>query len=714
VNRWIGIFILSTVALCAGLLWLARKKRRGSDAAAAESTQPNKFAIGQPSKVEEQNAQTPDEAGVPQREAESLTVIAASPEKVAAESLPSASSLKTRIEVGAEVEGVQDRTFPIAECATPAPEAPSSLDLLHISREASSPPSAHVSSIEDDSVLIVTTNAPVPVLALWNPAPTADESEGVDDQGPVLQEAIATIQLVHGSESGSGVTAKKNADELQQPSNVAVMQAGRSRLQEAAEIIGPTGSIVLPGVSEVPPEPEESSVVLEAKPQEPPKYQALRARASVPPMTERKTPTPRLLAGEGPQLRVHIVFDRRGSSLRSLTLIPEWRAGMPLDLEVTGTHGDFALSRLGDSCEDVVLPEIGAALRSGVVWHGKGPERRWHWVLSGRELYVLSGDAGFHGFVSLPRLLLGADHVVLATIERRAEVKAALVQAGCGEPEIMDETTEGVPSGWLLFRHVKPTHSVPARDESDILNALRPVAEVEPHFVGGIQLAGRSWLFGHPPRICFTGDLGGNFEVRIDGQPANVSPDGRYTAPGWELEGRHSFWFAGRLRKYLLIRGTGHWNAWDAHDFGTGASICGPCTLPQSQACRYQVRVFVQNPVLVGAVPGQVFRCNLRADLGNKALLLYVPFAPVWALPVDDSHVNKRTARIVLAGGLQSVRRTQVKITGRSADPSIAAWCAVIKGAGRKGLPLATEEKGAVVLWREYRREAKQLWRKMR
>jgi hypothetical protein len=126
------------------------------------------------------------------------------------------------------------------------------------------------------------------------------------------------------------------------------------------------------------------------------------------------------------------------------------------------------------------------------------------------------------------------------------------------------------------------------------------------------------------------------------------------------------------------------------------------------------VRVFAQNPVLVGAVPGQVFRCTLRADMRNGALLLHIPFAPVWALPVDDSHVNKRTAHIVLAGSLQSVRPTQIKITRRNVDPAIAAWCAVIKCAGRKGLPLATEENGAAVLWREYRRAAKQLWRKMR
>lgn len=516
-SRWIGIFILPTVALCAGLLWLARKKRRGSDTAEAEPTQPYKFAIGQPSKVEEQTGQPLDEVRVPQREAEPLTVIVASPEDVAAEAQVSASSLKTRIEADPQAEGVQDGTVIIAECATPESEAPSLPDPAHISRNEGRPSSARASSIEDGAALIVITDARGPMFGLRNLVPTAHESEAPHDQEPVLQEAIPAIELVPAPDGSSGVMAEKNGAEMQQPSAGAATEAGGSSLQEAAEIIGPTGSIVLPGVSEVPgaptPEPQESEVGLETEPREPPKYHGLRAGTPVPRGAEPKAPTARPLAGQDFELRVHLVFDRRGSSLRSLTLIPEWHAGMPLDLEVTGTQGDFAVSRLGDSCEDVVLPDIGAALRSGVAWHGKGPEHRWRWMLSGRELYVLSGDAGFYGFVSLPRLLLGGDHVVLATIERRAEVKAAFMQAGCGEPEIMDETTERVPSGWLLFRHVRPTRWVPACDESDILSALRPVAEVEPHFVGGIHLARRSWLFGHPPRICLTGDLGGSFEV---------------------------------------------------------------------------------------------------------------------------------------------------------------------------------------------------------
>jgi hypothetical protein len=548
--------------------------------------------------------------------------------------------------------------------------------------------------------------------------PIASISEiGVAVEGKALQsgsnilpatpvtEAVTTAQPEHICLDANGPHSTKHTSSIED-SQIPVV----SKNESATAPLGAPAPVLTE---------EESEAASETKQREPPKYPGLRPTPSSVRKNKHKSPTPRFPTNQDSELhvRVHLVFDRRGRGLQRLSLIPDWHRGMTANIEVTGTQGDLMFCRLGDSCQDVILSDIGTALRGGVVWHGKGLVTRWHWVLGGRELYVLApgDDAGLCGFVSVPRLLLnlGAEHVVLATTERRAEVLAALTEAGCGEPVIMDETVEGVPAGWLLLRGVEPTRPVQSRDEADIMNALRPAAEIDPHFAGGIRLAGRTWVLGHPPRIRFTGDTSGEFEVKIDAESASVSPQGGYVAPGWDTEGRHSLWFAGRLRKYLLIRGTEHWNAWGAHDFGTGATICGPCTLPQSEACRYQVRVFVQNPVLVGAVPGQVFRCNLRADMRNDALLLYVPFAPVWALPVDDSHVNKRTARIVLAGSLQSVRRTQIKITGRSVNPAIAAWCAVIKGAGRKGLPLATEENGAAVLWREYRRAAKQLWRKM-
>jgi len=387
---------------------------------------------------------------------------------------------------------------------------------------------------------------------------------------------------------------------------------------------------------------------------------------------------------------------------------------MPADFEVTGTQGAFGFCQLGDFCQDVVPPDIGAALLGGVMW--QGPVPYWRWVLGGREIYVLArgDDAGLAGFVSAPRLLLGAEHVVLATTGRRREVLTALTQAGCAEPAIMDETVDGVPAGWLLFRGVTPTRPVQGRDEADILSALHPLAEIAPYFVGGIRLAGRTWLLGHPPHIRFTGDIGREFEARIDGKSVSLSSEGGYIAPGWDTAGRHSVWFAGRLRKYLLLRGKEQWNAWSAYDFGTGATICGPSALPRNETHHHQVRVPVHNPVLVGAVPGQIFRCNLRTDVQNDTLLSSVPFAPVWALPVDPLHADKRTARIVLAGCLQGVRPTPIRITDRRANRAVFGWCALINDAGCKRLALATEEDGAVALWQEYRRVAKQLRRKIR
>jgi hypothetical protein len=372
--------------------------------------------------------------------------------------------------------------------------------------------------------------------------------------------------------------------------------------------------------------------------------------------------------------------------------------------------------RLGDSCEDVTLPDIGTALRGGVAWRSKGSLPAWHWALGGRGIYVLArgDDAGLSGFVSVTRLLLGAEHVVLATEGRRTDVSAALTQAGCADPVIMDDTVQGVPPGWLLFRGVTPTRPVQGCDDSDILNALRPLAEIAPHFVGGIRLKGRTWLLGHPPRIHFTGEIGGEFKVEIDGESAFISPDAGYIAPGWDVEGRHSIWYAGRLRKYQLIRSIEQWGVWSAYDFGTGATICGPCTLAQDPKRRHQVRVQVNNPVLVGAEPGQIFRCNLRADMHGDALLLFVPFSAVWALPADALHADKRTARIVPTGSLQNVRTTPIKIGSRAAKRAVFAWCAAINEAGSKGLALATEDVGAVALWQEYRRAAKEIWGKIR
>lgn len=546
------------------------------------------------------------------------------------------------------------------------------------------------------------------------PSPRAYGLNVGRDLDPNLQEAAHATEWIHQAEGRPEVVAPAGI-EPHGLENDKASRTSENTENEGGTSVSPTGLPAPPrphGVSRVPtPEPGQLIAVPGIEAKEAPKYPGPRPAPSAPKANKRERQPLKFPADQDSELHmhVHLVFGRRGGSMR-LSVIPEWHLGLPDELEVTGTQGDFACCRLEKFYEDVAMPDIGQALRGGVSWRGKGALQRCRWVLGGRQIYVLArgDDVGLCGFISVTRLLLGAEHVVLATKESKADVLAALSQAGCAEPVIMDETMDGVPGGWLMFRGVQPTRPVQTLDEADILNALRPVADISPQFVGGIRLGGRTWLLGHPPCIRFTGDTSSELKVKIDGEPASVSSDGGYITPGWDSEGRHSLWFAGHLRKYLLRRGAEQWEAWSAHNFGTGATFCGPRTMPQNEARCHQVRVPIHNPVLIGAVPGQIFRCNVRTDVRNDFQLTFVPFAPVWALPADPLHADKRSARIMLVGKPQSVQSAQVKRSG------IAAWCAVIRDAGYKRLPLATEEQEVAVLWRAYRRAAKQLWRKMR
>jgi hypothetical protein len=295
--------------------------------------------------------------------------------------------------------------------------------------------------------------------------------------------------------------------------------------------------------------------------------------------TKGREKSPRLGSNaEAPlRLRVQLVFGR-GGNVESLALVPDRREGMPCEVRVAGAEGERHLSELRDDCyERILLNDPGGTLFRGAQWCGRGDASRWRWVLGGRSLYVFApGDqVGLRGFVSTARLSLHAPHVVLARAEQRDEVLAALAEAGCAKLEANDETMPGVPHGWLLFRDVIPTQAVPMRDECDILNALCPLHEVEPHFVGGIRLERLTWLAGFPPRIRFTGDVEPGFRVMIDDHPAPRAHDDAFEAPNWDAPREHCLWFGDKTVTYALRPMDEQWDCWQAHDFGTGAAICG-------------------------------------------------------------------------------------------------------------------------------------------
>jgi hypothetical protein len=416
------------------------------------------------------------------------------------------------------------------------------------------------------------------------------------------------------------------------------------------------------------------------------------------------------------RLRVQIIFGRSGG-LKTLALVPDRREGMPDEIEITGSQGELHLAELRDDCyEPVPLVNASHALSQSVEWHGVGDARRWRWVLGGRELYVLApGDEfGLSGFLSTARLRLNFPHAILVAERLRNEVLTALVEAGCASPELSVDRTTGVPSGWLLFRDVVPTRAVPMHEEAHILNALCPLSDIEPHFVGGIRLERRTWLAGFPPRLRLTGAFSDEFCVMIDGLRAQTVSDGAFEAPGWDDPTEHCLWFGGRTEMYALRTMDENWEPWNAHDFGRGAAICGAATYHVVGAPRHQVPVPVANPLLLGARPGEVFLCHARDDVHCETVLALPPFAPVWALPFDAAHADKQSARILLLHPIIPVSDIPIPAGNRTASRALLTWISAIRDAACKGLLFAVDSEESRVLWRSYRNAAKRLRRKMR
>ena len=494
-------------------------------------------------------------------------------------------------------------------------------------------------------------------------------------------------------------------------------------VQPDAVTITPSESVILSTVKEEEPiaetlqqeAPEEADIATR-----PPTYHPTAPAAPTAPTRPPRPPRPTNAHGKQNgnadlRLRVQLVFGR-GGVVKSLALAPDRRDGMPIEVEITGTQGELHLTELRDDCyEPVMLADASNALLQGVEWRGRGDARRWRWVLGSRELYVLApGDEfGLHGFVSTARLWLNARHVVLATKQLREEVLSALAKAGCATPEISDDTTPGVPSGWLVFRDVMPTRAVPMRDDRDILNSLCPAHEIEPHYVGGIRLERNTWLAGFPPRIRFTGEFANGFQVKIDGHAAQPASDGAFEAPGWNSEGEHRLWFGDQAETYSLKTMDEAWEQWHAHDFGTGAAICGAGTCQVDATRQRQVRVPVSNLLLIGARPGEIFHCQSRNDVRCESILAMVSFMPVWALPLDPAHADKESAQILLFHPSEPLTDIQMPVGNRAAIRKLRVWISAIREAGCKGLALAPADEQTKALWRRYRVMAKQLRRRM-
>jgi hypothetical protein len=424
-------------------------------------------------------------------------------------------------------------------------------------------------------------------------------------------------------------------------------------------------------------------------------------------------------------VELRVLFER-GDSLR-VTLLPRRSPGLPDELTVWAPSGGTVdlVALQEDWYQDIDPQNLGALLLEGVLWRDEATGQEW--LLSGREIFVLASGTVHRGLVSCPRLVLGREHAVLCTTARLAEVEAVLREAGCESWRTLDDN-DGAPRGWVLLRHVLPRRPIPWTDNSDILNVLRPLPQIEIVLEGGICLGYASWLAEHPPSIRVYGDPDHTGAVQIDGQNASVSADGRYIAPRWDSVGPHQVWCNGATRTYSLVRREPPSQSWVAFSFPTPSAhggriaICGPLvrafTGPQAggeeAAMSEVIQVPPANPILLGSVPGQVVVTHARPDIRGAECIVSSPFAPVWAIPAQPLHCDKRESRVCLVGEPLPPGEASGEVTARISRPSIEQWCSAIRDAGRKGLAVEPADPAVAELWRRYRRYARDLWRRLR
>ncbi len=435
-------------------------------------------------------------------------------------------------------------------------------------------------------------------------------------------------------------------------------------------------------------------------------------------------------------IEVRLLFERAGFC--RVSLLPRRGPEMPAEFTVVGSGDPPELLALQDEWyQDVLLPDLESLLRDGIEWAGTLPDGcPARLSLSGRDLYVLARHNELNGFVSTPRLILDEEHVVLCTAERLSEVRAAITLTESPEPALLNSDS-GIPSGWVGLRGVVPRRPIAPSPDGDLLDAIRPLAQVVIALEGGIRIDRQTWLSGFPPTIRLLGETSARPMITIDGQEATLAANGGYVVPGWDSPGEHSIWCTSSSRTYGIRSGAEDWEPWDAYAWSLGEpsasgmqsrpGICGVLIRPPRVArpdCHATV-VIASNPILIGPRPGDLEMCAERDDLRAGLCVGFPWFEPVWAIPANALHCDRRAARVLLIGpprpvegGHQSTMHRSARGGGRaSRQPSrggVYEWCAVILTASRKGLLTEPSRPDIADLWSAYRRSARAILRRWR
>jgi hypothetical protein len=405
------------------------------------------------------------------------------------------------------------------------------------------------------------------------------------------------------------------------------------------------------------------------------------------------------------EIRVCLRFDRSGGFCE-IGLLPERAPELEDEVEVKSGGTTLRLVGEEDWYQEIRPQNIGESLRHGLELKTKfGDQRRARWLLSGRDIYVIASHPRVSYRVSTSRLALSRSHVVLCVPEKLQQVEDILNEAGCQGYTKLDES-HGVPAGWVGLNGVLPTKAIQLEAGTDPLYAIKPAPDIEIELEGGVRLRNQVWLAGYPPRINLFGQVTSSVKFLIDDKEAHQTEGGSFLVDGYDLPGQHFAYCEGLScsRSYSIEEPPDSWLAWPAYQYGQ-VDICGPLVRPAPRATRRNaVTVPMSNPILLGAEPGQIFRCSTRSVQRWKG---YVPFDVVWALPALPLICNKKTARILQFANAPC-------IFSRDHRQQSLGWCNAILDASRKGLQIEGEFPNSADQWREYKKVARVIWRSKR
>ncbi len=232
--------------------------------------------------------------------------------------------------------------------------------------------------------------------------------------------------------------------------------------------------------------------------------------------------------------------------------------------------------------DDLDLPWTGELLEGELRLTGADG---FQWLRSARQVHIFAQDPNEPELISASAASAGIAHTLICRSGDAGAVR--LAAASTGSPELQThEHWQGIPDGWTVLSGYTPAHAA-TLPLSAGLRTLDPGEGLEISFDGGLAVRGRVYAAGHPPRIMIT-PAPGNASVTIGGEPAELSSDGAWTAPGWDRPGQHMVDVVpGPSVSYEIAADpwlSGGWDFWDAHPqrFGdragepwSRARICG-------------------------------------------------------------------------------------------------------------------------------------------